>query len=219
MILKHYYEQKKQQILAVVNKGLSSKDAIELGLFNDLVFKPKSKATFPLIMFKYNDIIWNTSSENEYKADVNFSVFIVLNTSFEKDYIESFDLAQKIDTAILLHPTQSEIRQNKEDLIAEKTEISLITNSAFKIREGQYTVEDDNWEKSEYFIWEINYKTTLIERAYKKRYTMVANNAFVKADLNTEAKKEEVKNSLKKLGYNLDDYYETRISRKKISCL
>jgi hypothetical protein len=40
-------------------------------------------------MFKYNNVVWNTSSEQEYKADVDFSVYVVLNTAFNGDYLES----------------------------------------------------------------------------------------------------------------------------------
>ncbi|WP_051263726.1 hypothetical protein [Tenacibaculum ovolyticum] len=216
MILKDYYTQKKGLISMLLNEGVAPNKQISIGLFNDLVFKEKSKVKFPLVMFKYNNIGWNTSSENEYKADVDFSVFVVLKSDFENDYLESFELVKKIDEAVLLHPTQSELIENNEALVSGTTTERLITNSAFKVREGQYTVEDDNWEKNEFFIWEINYKTTLIEKEYKKKYAMVSNGAFVKSDLSTKKKKESVKGNLQKLGYDLDDYYEITQNGKKL---
>ncbi len=216
MILKEFYTQKKGVITALVNEKRKPEEQISIGLFNDLVFKSKSKVKFPLIMFKYNHVKWNTSSENEYKADVDFSVFVVLNTDFENDYLESFDLAKQIDKAILLHPTKTELIENNEALEKGETSAQLITNSAFKIKECQATVEDDNWEKNEFFIWEINYKTTLIEKEYKKRYTMVTNGSFSKANLKNEKRKEKVKESLRELGYDLNDYYEKEKDGKKL---
>ncbi|WP_299135516.1 hypothetical protein [uncultured Tenacibaculum sp.] len=216
MILKDYYAQKKGLISVLINEGAVPNKQISIGLFNDLVFKEKSKAKFPLVMFKYNNVVWNTSSENEYKADVDFSVFVVLKSDFENDYLENFELVKKIDKAILLHPTQSELIENNEALASGTTTERLIPNSAFKVREGQYTVEGDNWEKNEFFIWEINYKTTLVEKEYKKKYAMVSNGAFVENDLSTKKKKENVKENLEKLGYNLDDYHEVMHEGKKL---
>ncbi len=216
MILKDFYAQKKGIISSLINENLNPKNQIPVGLFNDLVFKPKANVNFPLVMFKYNHIDWNMSSENEYKADVDFSVFIVLDSDFKDDYLEVFDLAKKIDDAILLHPTSSEIRENKEAIENEEDVSELIANSAFKIKECQFTVEDDNWEKNEFFIWEINYKTTLIERTYKKRYTMISNQFFTESELSNNAEREKVKESLRKIGYDLNDYYEKEIDGKKL---
>ncbi len=216
MILKEFYTQKKGVITTLVNEKRNAGEQISIGLFNDLVFKAKAKVTFPLLMFKYNHVDWTTSSENEYKADVDFSVFVVLNTDFENDYLESFDLAKQIDRAILLHPTDLELTKNRKALEKQETTSQLITNSAFKVKECQFTVEDDNWEKNEFFIWEINYKTTLIEKEYKKRYTMVTNGAFSKANLRNEKRKEKVKESLRVLGYDLNDYYEVEENGKKL---
>ena len=216
MILKDYYAQKKSIIATLISENLNFPNNINVGLFNDLVFKPKANVDFPLVMFKYNHVEWNTSSENEYKADVDFSVFIVLNSEFEEDYLDVFDISREIDKAILLHPTNSQIRENKEAIENGEDIPELISNSAFKIKECQSTVEDDNWEKNEFFIWEINYKTTLIERTYKKRYTMISNGAFTKANLNNEKRREKVRESLRSLGYDLNDYYEKEIDGKKL---
>lgn len=215
MILKNFYAQKKSLISSFINENRNSKEEITVSLFNDLAFKPKAKVKFPLVMFKYNHIDWSTSSENEYKADVDFSVFIVLNTAVEDDYLDIFDLTKLIDKALLLHPTETELRENQEAIQNGETITELITNSTFKVKECQRTVENDNWEKNEFFIWEINYKTTLIEQMYKKRYTMISNNAFTKANLNNEKRRAKVKASLRTLGYNLDDYYEVEEDGKK----
>ncbi len=211
MILKQYYEQKKQKIHEIINPGQVINNSVRL--FNDNVFAD-SDIEFPLIMFKYNHIKWNTSSEKEYKADVDFSIFIVLKPSFENDYLESFDLASKVDQAILLHPNKAEIRKNKEDISNGITEIELISNSSLKVSEGQYTVEDDYWEKNSYYIWEINYSTTLIEKEYKKRYTMISNNFFNETDIND--KEEEVRGNLRKIGFDLDDYNQVEYNGKKL---
>ena len=208
MILKNFYLQKKEYINTLINADLSDKDAIPIGLYNDLIFKAKANVTFPLVMFKYNDVCWASSSEKEYKADVDFSVFIVLATGFEEDYLEVFDIAKKIDDAILLHPTVDELTENKTALANEEITMELISNSAFKIKEKQVVMPNDNWEKSEFFIWEINYKTTLIEQNYKKKYVMIANNFFTEDAINTEEGKEQVTNSLNKIGYDINDYYE-----------
>lgn len=219
MILKEFYAQKKSLISTLLNEGKNSQDPkknITVGLYNDVVFKPKTNVAFPLVLFKYNHIDWNTSSENEYKADVDFSVFIALNTGFENDYLEVFDMAKLIDKAILLHPTKSELEKNKEALNKGETTSKLITNSALKIKECQSTVKNDNWEKNEFFIWEINYKTTLVEKSYKKRYTMISNGAFLQTDLATKEKKEKLRKSLLALGYDLNDYHEVEVNGKKL---
>ncbi|GAA4271636.1 hypothetical protein U6A24_13705 [Aquimarina gracilis] len=215
MILQQYYEQKKDKILSIVNADRPKRnDKIQVGLYSDSIFRGGDEERNPVIMFKYNEVVWNTSSEQEYKADVEFSIYIVLNNKFERDYIESFELAQQVDQAILLHPNKSEIRQNKEDIASGVTEIELITNSGFKIREGQYTVEEDHWEKNNFYIWEISYKTTLVEKEYKKKYTMLTNKFFTRGDL--RRREEEVRKNLRKLGYDLDDYNQVTYNGKDL---
>jgi len=144
MVLQQFYEQKKVKINSIIN---SSENQVRIGLYSDRIFDEEDDDN-PVVMFKFNEVIWNTSSEQEYKADVDFSVYIVLNNSFENDYIQSFELAKQVDEAILLHPNTSEIRQNKEDIQNGTTTLELITNSAFKVREGLYTVEEDHWKKN-----------------------------------------------------------------------
>ncbi len=212
MILQQYYEQKKEKIDSIVN---ANGNRVRIGLYSDRIFDEEDEDE-PVIMFKYSDVVWNTSSEKEYKADVCFSVYIVLNDKFEKDYIESFELARQVDQAILLHPNRSEIRSNQEAISNGDTEIELIKNSALKVMEGQYTVEEDNWKKNNFYIWEIKYKTTLIEKEYKKRYTMISNNAFKKRQLDGGEKEALVRKNLLALGYDLDDYKEVEYNGKKL---
>ncbi len=211
MVLQQFYEQKKKKIQEIINPGQTQNDTVRL--FNDNVFEDTG-VTYPLILFKYNNIVWNTSSEKEYKADVDFSVFVILAPSYANDYLESFELARKIDQAILLHPNKSERTKNEQDILNGVTTIPLITNSALKVREGQYTVEDDHWAKNNYYIWEINYSTTLIEKEYKKRYTMISNEFFVQNDIDED--KELVRKNLKEIGYDLDDYNEVEYNGKKL---
>jgi len=212
MVLKNYYEQKKKAIRKALTVENSDGKPLNIELFSDSVFT-NSNYKFPVILFKYKNIKWNTSSEQEYKADVEFSVCIILDPSEPSDpeepsssnYIEVFDIANQVDQAILLSPTSGELRQNKEDIQTNDTVLPLITNSAFKISEGQYTVKDDFWDKNNFFIWEINYKTTLIESVYKKRYTMISNEFFNQNDIDTDI--DEVRKKLSAIGFNLDDYY------------
>ncbi|MBP2833515.1 hypothetical protein J8281_15070 [Aquimarina sp. U1-2] len=213
MILQRYYEQKKQKIHEMVYPNRQINTTVRL--FNDEVFKNDS-LEFPLILFKYNTVEWSTSSEKEYKADVDFSIFIVMQPSFENDYIESFELAYKVDQAILLHPNRSEIEKNKEDLRTGVTDTELVTNSSLKVRERQYTLENEYWEKSNFYIWEINYNTTLIEKAYKKRYTMITNTFFESSDIDNGEKETLLRQDLKKLGYDLDDYYQMQYNGKDL---
>ncbi|AXT59712.1 hypothetical protein D1816_04855 [Aquimarina sp. AD10] len=213
MILQQYYEQKKEKIDSIVN---AESNRVRIGLYSDRVFDEEDEDE-PVIMFKYNDVVWNTSSEKEYKADVDFSVYIVLNDKFERDYIESFEIARQVDEAILLHPNRSEIIINNEAIADGETEIELIKNSALKVKECQYTVEEDHWKKNNFYIWKITYKTTLIEKEYKKRYTMISNGAFNRREL--EQKEEQVRVNLRKLGYDLDDYNNVEYNGKQLLVL
>lgn len=206
MILQQYYEQKKAKIDSIVNADRPGNRQIRIGLYNDRVFRDSEDSRDPVIMFKYGDVVWNTSSEKEYKADIDFCIYVVLQGRFANDYIESFEIARQIDRAILLHPDRAEIRQNKEDISSGATDIELITNSAQKVREGQYTVEEDHWDKNDFYIWKISYKTTLIEKEYKKKYTMITNRFFTKRKL--ENNEQQVRRDLSDLGYDLNDYYE-----------
>ncbi len=212
MVLKQFYEQKKEKINSIIN---ANGNVVQIGLYNERIFDSESSAT-PVIMFKYNNVVWNTSSEQEYKADVDFSVYVVLNTAFNGDYLESFDLAKQIDDAILLHPNKLEIRQNREALNADVSTIPLVTNSAFKIKECLHTVNEDHWEKNNFYIWEINYKTTLIEREYKKRYTMISNDFFTESDIDGNAKEAALRTNLRALGYDLDNYYQVQHNGKNL---
>lgn len=213
MVLQQYYEQKKQKIHEIINPSQSVNNTVRL--FNDSVFTNDS-LTFPLVLFKYNNVKWNTSSEKEYKADVDFSVFIILEASFQDDYLECFDLAQKIDKAILLHPDRSELRQNQQDIADGVTNVELITNSSLKVREGQYVVEDEYWEKNNFYIWEINYSTTLIEKEYKKRYTMISNEFFDQTDIDGGEREAALRRDLRTLGFDLDDYHQVQYNGKDL---
>lgn len=217
MVLQQFYEQKKAKIDSIVNQNRPERDRIKIGLYNDQVFSgADEERNNPIIMFKYKDIIWNTSSEKEYKADVDFCIYIVMQGKFSDDYIESFEVARQIDQAILLHPTQEDIRNNNNDIQNGVTDIELITNAAFKIREGQYTVEEDHWDKNNFYIWEISYKTTLIEKTYKKRYTMISNQFFNESDIDGGIAEEELRTNLRKLGYDLDDYHQVQYNGKDL---
>ena len=119
---------------------------------------------------RYECVDWETSSEQTYKADVTFCIAIVLplqsQTAGDQNYETVFDIGQIIDKAILSRNTTA-------------TPL-LDSNSTFKIKEKQYcNHEQDNWDKTDYFIWEITYKTTLIETELKKRYRLVFNGATV----------------------------------------
>jgi len=165
MILKEFYLDKKARIEA--ETGFSG--AIpDITLYNDSIFR--TPIVTPTVLFKYNSVDWETSSEQTYKADATFCIYIVLPLQGQlantQNYEEVFDIAQNIDKAILSRNT---------------TATPLIdSNSTFKVKEKQYcNHEQDNWEKTDYFIWEISYKTTLIETELKKRYRLVYNGATV----------------------------------------
>lgn len=170
MILKDFYTEKKNAIGTEF-----STNAPTVQLYSDAVFK--TTIDKPLVMFKYDTISWETSSEKNYKADVSFCLYIVLpinNTSLTR-YEEAFEMAYRLDKAILSDKSSNAF---------------LDTNSTFKVKEKQYTNEADYWDKNDYFIWEITYKTTFIENILKKKYILFNNG------LSNE--------ELEKLGYDLN---------------
>ncbi|BFM41727.1 hypothetical protein CFS9_03680 [Flavobacterium sp. CFS9] len=169
MILKDFYNEKKNAI-----QSEFTSDAPTVQLYSDAIFKTAIET--PIVMFKYDTINWETSSEKNYKADVSFCLYIVLpvDTISSTSYANAFNLAQHIDKAVL----------SKNNSNAH-----IDTNSTFKIREKQCTNEHTYWNKNDYFIWEITYKTTLIENTLKKKYILFNNG------LSNE--------TLEDLGYNL----------------
>ncbi|WP_291152224.1 hypothetical protein [Flavobacterium sp. UBA7680] len=168
MILKEFYNEKKNAIETEFNST-----ALTVRLFSDAVFKTSIET--PIVMFKYDTISWETSSEKNYKADVNFCTYIVLPIGVSStSYEEVFEIAYHIDKAVLSN-------NNNNSLID--------TNSTFKIREKQYNNDNVYWNKNDYFIWEIAYKTTLVENILKKKYILF-NNGLSNQEL-------------EKLGYNL----------------
>ncbi|WP_264530883.1 hypothetical protein [Flavobacterium sp. N502540] len=169
MILKDFYNEKKNAI-----QSEFTSDAPTVQLYSDAIFKTSIET--PIVMFKYDNINWETSSEKNYKADVSFCLYIVLpvDTISSTSYANAFNLAQRIDKAVLSK---------------NNSNTSIDTNSTFKIREKQCTNEHTYWNKNDYFIWEITYKTTLIENTLKKKYILFNNG------LSNEA--------LEDLGYNL----------------
>ncbi len=169
MISKDFYNEKKNAIETEFNSN-----ALTVHLYSDAVFKtPVEK---PTIMFKYDNISWETSSEKNYKADVSFCLYVVMPIATDSftNYEEVFEIAQRIDRSILL---------------ASNSNALIDTNSTFKVKEKQYNNEYEYWNKNDYFIWEITYKTTLIENTLKKKYILFNNG------LSNE--------ELEKLGYNL----------------
>lgn len=169
MILKDYFNEKKNAIETEL-----STDAITVQLYSDAVYK--TTIDKPLVMFKYDTISWETSSEKNYKADVSFCLYIVLpiGSLSSTSYEEVFEIAHHLDKAVL-SPTGSNA--------------FIDTNSTFKVKEKQYTNENFYWLKNDYFIWEITYRTTLVENLLKKKYILFNNG------LSNEA--------LEELGYNL----------------
>lgn len=169
MILKQFYTEKKNAIQTEFNS-----EALTVHLYSDSIFKTTIEN--PIIMFKYDNISWETSSEKNYKADVSFCIYVVMpiGTMLSSNYEEVFDIAQRIDKSILL---------------ANSSNAFIDTNSTFKVKEKQYNNEYDYWNKNDYFIWEITYKTTLIENTLKKKYILFNNG------LSNE--------ELEELGYNL----------------
>lgn len=169
MILKEFYNEKKNAIETEFNS-----DALTVHLYSDAVFKTSIEK--PVVMFKYDNISWETSSEKNYKADVSFCLYVVMpiGSALSPNYEEVFEIAQRIDKSILL---------------ANNNNTIIDTNSTFKVKEKQCTNEYDYWNKNDYFIWEIAYKTTLIENSLKKKYILFNNG------LSNE--------ELEELGYNL----------------
>lgn len=169
MILKEYYNQKKNAIETELNST-----ALKVQLFSDAVFKTSIEN--PMVMFKYDTVSWETSSEKNYKADVVFCLYVVLpvGTITPTSYEEVFEIAERIDRAVLTNSI---------------TNAHIDTNSTFKVKERQFNNNDVYWNKNDYFIWEITYKTTLIENTLKKKYILFNNG------LSNE--------ELEDLGYNL----------------
>ncbi|MFH7017188.1 hypothetical protein [Flavobacterium sp. FlaQc-47] len=169
MILKDFYTEKK---IAIENE--LSTFAPTVHLYSDAIFK--TEITAPVVMFKYDTITWETSSEKNYKADVAFCLYVVLpvGTISSTSYENVFEIAHRIDKAVLSNTASNSF---------------IDTNSTFKVREKQCNNDDVHWDKNDYFIWEITYKTTLIENILKKKYILFNNG------LSNEA--------LEELGYNL----------------
>lgn len=204
MIVLDFYNQVKEQLYKTLYpKGIKD---IRVLLYSDTVFSPSKTNKFPLFLFKYNDITWQTSSEREYKATVSFSVYIVLAPDKKQDYTKALLLANKVDQAILLYPTSKDIHDNRQAILKGDTNQELIANSVQKLKEKQCTVEEYSWEKNDYFIWEIQYATTLVEKTYKKKYTLLTNGAFKTEDLKDADKKEEIRNQLATMGIDLKTY-------------
>ncbi|TDX11198.1 hypothetical protein [Flavobacterium sp. S87F.05.LMB.W.Kidney.N] len=168
MILKEFYKEKKK---AIETEFIS--DSLTVHLYSDAIFKTPIEK--PIVMFKYDNIFWETSSEKNYKAEVSFCLYVVMPSGSESsNYEDVFEIAQRIDKSVLS---------------ADISNSLIDTNSTFKIKEKQYCNEYDYWTKNDYFIWEITYKTTLIENILKKKYILFNNG------LSNE--------ELEELGYNL----------------
>ena len=169
MILKDFYNEKKSAI-----ETEFTSNAPKVHLYSDTIFKTSIET--PIVMFKYDTIAWETSSEKNYKADVSFCLYIVLpvDTISSTSYANAFEIAQRIDKAVLSNSNNNTPIDNY---------------STFKVKEKQCTNEHTYWNKNDYFIWEITYKTTLIENTLKKKYILFNNG------LSNEA--------LEELGYDL----------------
>lgn len=178
MILKDFYTEKKNAL----ETEFSTQPAItaSIHLFSETVFK--NTISTPVVMLKYDSIAWESSSEKTYKADTTFSVYLVLPKSSplsETSYLNAFEIARRIDKAIF----------------SKSNNPAIDTNSTFKVQEKQWTNDNDNWEKNDYFIWQLTYKTTLIENTLKKKYRLIYNGS-------TESE-------ITALGYNLtNDFIE-----------
>lgn len=204
MILLNYYKQVKENITKELFKaGIKN---VKIHLYNDSVFVNSVENTAPVILFKYKDVAWQTSSQREYRATVIFNIYVVLNTNKEQDYTQALTLSDIVNETVLLHPTQEEIQLNIQELEEGKQVRQLIPNVVQKVKENQQTVEGDFWEKNNFFIWEIQFETSLIESVYKKRYTLITNNVFSIEDLSDPVYKEEIKNKLASEGIDLDFY-------------
>jgi hypothetical protein len=165
MILKDFYLDKKARIETEASFSGSIPD---ITLYNDSIFR--TPITTPTVLFKYDNVDWENSSEQTYKADAAFCIYIILPLQGEladaQNYETVFDIAQSIDKAILSGNT---------------TATSLVdSNSTFKTKEKQYcNLDQGNGEKTDYFIWKISYKTTLIDAALKNRCRFIYNGATV----------------------------------------
>ncbi|MFK7000193.1 hypothetical protein [Flavobacterium oreochromis] len=176
MILKHFYKEK----LSILKNELNSltKESPTIHLYTEDIFN--NDITTPIFMFKYDTIKWESSSEKTYKADVLFSISIVLpkTQNLLENYELAFDYAQKIDTAILTKNHNNKFIDN---------------HSTFKIEEKQHiNANQSHWTKDNFFIWEITYKTTLVENTLKRKYILI----------NNGTSDQEINN----LGYTSDDF-------------
>jgi hypothetical protein len=155
MILKEFYAQKKSAI-----ETEFTSNAPTVHFYSDTVFKTTIET--PKVMFKYDTIVWETSSEKTYKADVSFSLYIVLpvGTVSSTSYEDVFEIAYRLDKVVLSNVSSNAF---------------IDSNSTFKVQEKQCTNENNYWTKNDYFIWKITYKTTLIENILKKKYILFNN--------------------------------------------
>lgn len=169
MILKEFYTEKKK---AIETEFISASQTVQL--YSDAVFKNTIEK--PIVMFKYDTITWETSSEKNYKADVSFCIYIALPIDIvsSTSYKNVFEMAQRVDKAILSGNSNNAF---------------IDTNSTFKVKEKQCNNDNVYWSKNDYFIWEITYKTTLVENTLKKKYILFNNG------LSNDA--------LEEMGYNL----------------
>jgi len=154
MILKDFYTEKKARLINEANVHNITK----VSLYNDNVFS--ASIAEPLLMFKYDNIKWQSTSEKIHNGEVTFCIYIVL-PSTGQDYESVFDVAHSVDKAILFNTNTA------GDLIDEK--------NIFKAGEKQYSNELDNWDKTKYFIWEMTYKTFLVDTSIKKKYNLIYN--------------------------------------------
>ena len=176
MILKQFYNQKKEALKNKLSADFESNPKVHL--YTDAVFD--EAISVPVVMFKYDGVHWETSSEKTYKADVLFSIHIVMpkNEVNLEAYEDVFDLAQSIDSVILS---------------GHVSDAFIDTHSTFKVHEKQWlNSQSSYWNKNDYFIWEIGYKTTLVENALKKKYNLIRNGVLESEitnlgyDLNTD---------------------------------
>ncbi|MEM6829931.1 MAG: hypothetical protein AAF551_05405 [Bacteroidota bacterium] len=193
MVLLNYYIQIKNQLEKVlVDRG---KPSVSVSFYSDTVFTAPEAVRFPLLLFKYDRVDWQTSAEREYKASVSFCVYVVMEPEAQHDYTEALQIASMVDRAILLTPSS----------LSNENEV-VTAGSIHKCCEKQCTVDEYPWEKNQYFIWEITYETTLIERALKKNYTLLTNGVFTKQELDDPDRRLAIENQLAQKGIVLEDY-------------
>ena len=212
MVLLDFYEQVKDQVKKTFKD--SDQKYPKMFLYTDRVFNAPEEVSFPLIMFKYKDVNWQTSSERIYKASVLFSMYIVEEPNVNHRYQNTLKKAGLVDQAILTHPTADELAQNKEEITNDTVVRELIPNSTQKISEKQCTVDEYPWEKNNYFIWEICYKTTLVDNSQRKKYTLLTNNAFSVLDLQEAQSQQQISDELASDGIDLGDYLPVGDSSK-----